>query len=114
MIRKRGLYKKEKNKKKYKVLDMKDNKVYIIDCNKKTMSVWIKETDLLDYVEKTEVCIIDDTLEDVDADVKKIIYQSYGMISTILPFISNEVMRSEVIKMIAEENNVTKQTVRKY
>lgn len=112
MLRKRGLYKREKEK--YRVLDMKDNKVCVIDCIKKTMPVWIKETELLNYVEESEECIVDDTLEDVDAAVKKIIYQRYAMVSPILPFIANKVMRSEAIKMIAEENNVTKQTVRKY
>ncbi len=77
MLRKRGLYKREKEK--YRVLDIKDNKVCVIDCIKKTMPVWIKETELLDYVEETEDCITDDTLEDVDTAVKKTIYQRYAI-----------------------------------
>lgn len=54
-----------------------------------------------------------DALEEYSPDVRKIIYQRYNIISAILPFVDNEVMRSELIAGMAEEHKISKQTVRK-
>ncbi len=112
MLKKRVLYK--KGKLKYRILDIKDGKVLIIDCNKKTMPVWKDESELAGFEELAEEKSPDDALKDLDATARKIVYQRYNIISPILPFVSSEVMRSEAVRKIAEDNNITQQTVRKY
>lgn len=61
------------------------------------------------YVEVEENINIDtlSTLEDMDAEDRKIAYQRYNMISSILPFIANETMRTEAIKKVAEDNKLS-------
>lgn len=99
----------------YRVLELTE-KILVIDCNKKFMPVWKEYEEFTDY-EKVEQERNSDTLaalDDMDAENRKIAYQRYNLISGILPFLSNETMRAEAIKKVAEENGITKQTVRKY
>lgn len=99
----------------YRILELTE-KILVIDCNKKFMPVWKEYEEFSDY-EKVEQERNSDTLaalDDMDAENRKIAYQRYNLISGILPFLSNETMRAEAIKKVAEENGITKQTVRKY
>lgn len=103
----------------YRVLELVEEKILVIDCVKKTMPVWKDYHKFADYVEVEEEIKKDsvqdfDILEDYDANIRKIIYQRFNMISAILPFVSDEVMRSEVIKKVAEEYEISKQTIRKH
>lgn len=100
----------------YRVLELVEEKVLVTDCIKKTMPVW-KNVEVLDaYVEVEENINADtlSTLEDMDAEDKKIAYQRYNMISSILPFMANETMRTEAIKKVAEDNQLSLQSIRKY
>ena len=99
----------------YRVLDLAE-KILVIDCVQKFMPLWKEYEEFTDYVEMEEVRDTDtlSALDDLDAESRRIAYQRYNMISGILPFVSNEDMRTEAIKKVAEEYGVTKQTVRKY
>lgn len=100
----------------YRVLELAE-KILVLDCVKKTMPVWKTYEELQDFVEvKEEQREADNlaTLEDMDADSRKTAYQRFNLISGILPFLANEKMRAEAITRIAEENEVTAKTVRKY
>ena len=103
----------------FRVLAVEAEQVLVIDCIKKTMPVWIELGKLNDFVEEmqesnqsgeTDI----DILEEYSPDIKKIIYQRYNIISAILPFVSDEAMRSELIGKMAEEHGISKQSVRKY
>ena len=88
----------------YRVLELVEEKVLVTDCIKKTMPVW-KNVEVLDaYVEVEENINTDtlSTLEDMDAEDRKIAYQRYNMISSILPFMANETMRIEAIKKVVK------------
>lgn len=53
-------------------------------------------------------------IDTLDADQRKVMYERYTMITPILPFIADEKMRSKQICSIAEEHEVSKQTIRNY
>lgn len=104
-----------------RVLDFQDDRILMIDCMKQTMPVWMR-TVLLEYYsecsneelfEVSSVDVIRDT-DALDADQRKIMHERYTMIAPILPFISDDKMRSKLICSIAEEHKVSKQTVRNY
>ena len=102
----------------FRVLAAEDEKVLVIDCIRKTMPVWVDIGMLDGFVEEKEtnqsVGADIDILEEYSPDVRKIIYQRYNIISAILPFVDNETMRSELIAGMAEEHEISKQSVRKY
>ena len=105
----------------FRILAVQDEKILVIDCIKKTMPVWMGIGKLDDFVEEQEAqgdnhseAANFDILEDYSPDVRKVIYQRYNIISTILPFVENEPMRSELVSRMAVEHGISKQSVRKY
>lgn len=100
----------------YRVLELVEEKVLVMDCIKKTMPMW-REIELFKTYDVVEENVKNDTLstlEDMDAEDRKIAYQRYNMISSILPFMANETMRTEAIKKVAEDNQLSLQSIRKY
>ncbi len=103
-----------------RVLDIQDNRILMIDCVKHTMPVWMEMELLESYLEcsneelfeVTGIGIVD--VDALDADQRKIMHERYTMIAPIVSFISDDKMRSKLICSIAEEHNVSKQTVRNY
>ena len=99
----------------YRVLDLKE-KVLVLDCVKKTMPVWKTYEELSDCVEKEEESMAEaiDIIDAMEGESRKTAYQRYNMISGILPFLSEENMRTEAIKRASERYDISKQTVRNY
>lgn len=103
-----------------RVLDIKPDRVLMIDCIEKTMPVWV-ESSVLDFYtgctgeelnEVTGFTVVD--IDALDSDQRKTMYDRYTMIAPILPFVADEKMRSRLISSIATENEVSKQTIRNY
>ncbi len=103
-----------------RVLDVRDGRAFIIDCMKLDMPVWVDVESLDGYSGCT-----DSELRELagtgyvdagslDAGQRKAMYGRYTMVAPVLPFIADERMRSQIIRSIAEENGVSKQTVRNY
>ena len=121
-----------------RVLDIQDDGILMIDCVKHTMPVWRKfesvdsvlsESELLRVYsqcsgKELSVCTDNELLkatgftsvdiDALDADQRKVMHERYTMIAPIVSFISDDKMRSKLICSIAEEHNVSKQTVRNY
>ncbi|MDO5399143.1 MAG: hypothetical protein Q4G33_14595 [bacterium] len=103
-----------------RVLDLKDNEALVIDCIKRTMPVWVCCSELINYSDCTEQELLDITnaevtdIESVDAVSKKIAHERYTLIAGVLPFISDKKVRSCLISKTAENNNISKQTIRHY
>jgi putative transposase len=121
-----------------RILDIQDDRILMIDCVKHTMPVWRKfesvdsvlsESELLRVYsqcsgKELSVCTDNELLkatgftsvdiDTMDAEQRKVMYERYTMITPILPFLSNEKMRSKLICSIAEEHQVSKQTIRNY
>lgn len=103
-----------------RVLKIKDDEVFIIDCAKKSMPRWIKKADINCYCE----CSADDLfaltnmvvcdIESLDSLSKRKAHERYSLIAGVLPFVDNENKRSEAIAFIANDKGVSKQTIRNY
>lgn len=95
----------------YRVLDLKE-KVLVLDYVKKTMPVWKTYEELSDCVEKEEESMAEaiDIIDAMEGESRKTAYQRYNMISGILPFLSEESMRTEAIKRASERYGISKQT----
>lgn len=92
----------------------------IIDCIKRTMPVWVKSEQLEGYSE----CTIEELhqatgfsvsdIDNLDSEQRKVMYERFTMIAGILPYVADEKMRAQVIRSVAEENNISTQTVKSY
>ena len=104
----------------FRVLAIADEEILVIDCIKHSMPVWVDVESLESYSECTNDELLKATgfisvaIDTLDAEQRKVMYERYTMITPILPFLSNEKMRSKLICSIAEEHQVSKQTIRNY
>lgn len=103
-----------------RVLEIRADRILIIDCIKRTMPVWVEITALDSYSactdsELSEVTgLVPTDIEALSADRRKTMYERYTMITPILSFIADDLMRSHLICSVAYDYKVSKQTVRKY
>ena len=109
----------------FRVLAVEDEKVLVINCTKKTMPVWMEAGQLDDFEEvkdKGDGLPLQDNIQQQDLDIlecyspamRKTVYQRYNIISAILPFVDDETMRNKLIAKMAQENGISRQSVRKY
>lgn len=103
-----------------RVLEIRTGKVLVIDCIKRIMPVWMKTAalDSFDSCGAEELYEVTGNhaigIDFLDAEQKKVMYERYTMISAVLPVLADERRRSEMIHLVAAENHLTGQTVRKY
>lgn len=103
-----------------RVLELKNEKVFVIDCVKRTMPYWVMVDSLSGYEEYTESEMIQRTgavipdIEKLDAESRRFIREHFTMIAPILPFVSDVKKRAYIINRISIEKNVSKQTIRNY
>lgn len=103
-----------------RVLEVKLDKILMIDCIKRTMPVWVASSTLDSFAQCTGEVLNDATnftvtdIENLNADQKRTMYDRYTLIAQVLPFVADEKMRAKVISSTAVENNISKQTVRNY
>ena len=99
-----------------RILQKQEDKFLVIDCIKRTMPKWIEKTALSDYVDccDTEMYECTNYLANrtLTQEEQRIAQERFTMIASVLPFISNEQRRSQMIEVLAE--NQSKQTIRKY
>ena len=102
----------------FRVLSIKDNKVLVINCLKKTMPVW------MDCFTEDEILTIEDllkldgrTLPDIEKVApakRKTAFHRFGLISPVVASIDNKKKYSELLKTISEEQKVSIQTLRNH
>lgn len=96
-----------------------DTDVLTIDCLKRTMPQWMPAEDLQEWEPCDEIDLpspdapISD-MEELTPEQRKVMHERYTLIAPVLPFIHKEAQRSAMIAQMAELNNVSKQTIRKY
>lgn len=104
----------------YRILEVKENIVFAIDCVKRTMPKWRerdKFSDCIECIEKdlilgTGVEIPDE--EKLNTEDRRFIREHFTLIAPILPFVSDEKKRNFIINQISIEKGVSKQTIRNY
>nr|WP_294487056.1 Mu transposase C-terminal domain-containing protein [uncultured Anaerosporobacter sp.] len=94
----------------FRVLELNDNKLFVVDCNKKRMPFWINVEEVADC-EEYELSALDEVIEQ-DALAK--MNQRFTMIAEILPVLSSENERNYTIAEVSGRFTVSKQTLRSY
>ena len=98
-----------------RVLDISEEKVFIVDCNNKTMPKWVTVDSITNYTPCSDDEL--DTLPDIndfDLQSRKFAYEHFTYIAGVLPFITDKKRRCAVIADIAEIRNISKQTICNY
>ena len=104
-----------------RVLEVQQERIFVIDCINRKMPVWMESELLESYVGCTDgelfeisgVDIIRDT-DALDADQRKVMHERYTMIAPVVSFIADDKMRSKLICSIFVEYKISKQTIRNY
>lgn len=104
----------------YRVLEVEEDSILLIDCIKKTMPKWYD----IGWIEAYENCSEEELLEgtemklaeeqDLEQKARCIIHERFTVIAGILPFIDDERLRAEAVKKIAKKKGISEQTVRNY
>lgn len=102
-----------------RILAIDKERVLTIDCLKRNMPKWypIKSLNGETFTEQELSDLSDVEIFDIDAldsATRKIVHDRYTIIAGVLPFLTDEKLRSAVIAQIAEEHEICKQTVRNY
>ena len=101
-----------------RVLDVREDRVLVIDCLKRTVPVWIPVTDLTDCSHCNENSLCEMTgqsfpeLDSLPPEARSIARKRYTMICGILPVIGNDTQRNAMIRATAEYWSVSTQTVK--
>lgn len=100
-----------------RVLHIQEEKALVIDCLKPKMPKWMNLTDFTSFGNISEEELLNQTgkpqtEEELTAKQKETANKRFGMIAPILPFISNEGIRAQMILELAEDNHITPQTFR--
>lgn len=109
-----------KNDSVIRVLEERDGKILVIDCIRRTMPQW-KVTACLDGWEQcsqeTLYAITNVEIPEIDSlcpESRKKAYERYTMIAPILQLLPDKQKKCEMISVIATNEKISKQTVRKY
>lgn len=95
-----------------RILEIKNDKVLIVNCSRKTVPVWVNK-DLLTNCIPTEEYEYPD-INDLEPNIRKIAFNRFTLISRIIPFMGDKKLRCSVINQISEEQNISKQTINNY
>lgn len=104
----------------FRVLDIKNNEIFLIDCGKRTIPTWISEDEIQDCTYLTEkelkeyIPIPIPDFDTMDAKSLCIINERYTLISGILPIVSDFRMRNKRIAAISAEYGICRQTIINY
>lgn len=103
----------------YRVLNVADDTIFVMDCLKPKMPYWksIAEADCKyvteqELYERTGKAIV--SLDDLDAVRRRVALNRYTIIAGVLPFLNDVNLRGEIIKRLANEHNLSAQTIRNY
>lgn len=103
-----------------RVLEVREDKVLVIDCIRRTMPQWKDIVSLAGW----EKCSEEKLYEIADVDLpeldylcpesRKVAYERYTLIAPILRLLPDEKKKCEMISVVANNEKVSKQTIRKY
>lgn len=103
-----------------RVLDVKEDRALMIDCVRRTMPQWKDIVSLVGWDQCSQETLYEITdvslpeLDSLSSESRKVAYERYTMIAPILRLLPDEQKKCEMISVIASNEKVSKQTVRKY
>ncbi len=101
-----------------RILKIKEERVLVIDCLKRTMPIWtpVEELDGYDEIEEEELYkatgFVPVDIEKLDAERRRIAFQRFTLIMGILPRVDDDMERNYAISSAAEFFGKSKETVR--
>ena len=103
-----------------RVIDVRNDRVFLIDCIKRTMPEWADLSTVLclepcteeDLWTETDVVIPE--MQALTPEQLRLVHERFTMIACVLPFVSDKKERTRMIDRISQEQEVSKQTVRYY
>lgn len=104
----------------YRVLEISKDKIFVIDCKKKTIPFWILLSNIEGYTLILESNLFEyislplHNSDTIDGKSLCIMNKRYTLISAILPFVSDFKMRNKIISAISAENGICRQTIINY
>lgn len=104
----------------FRVLEIKDKNILMMDCTHLTMPVWIAKESLngckMASVEemKEETGLFPVQMEELEAQDICCARERFTMIAGLLPFVSDKKKRSELIAGLSEHYHISRQTIRHY
>lgn len=104
----------------HRILNFEGAKILVIDCEKRTMPIWVSDSLLYNCKECTieelqkQSGVTISNIEQLSMRAQKKMYERYSLIAPILALIDSENERSYMINRIAQRSGVSKQTIRKY
>lgn len=97
-----------------RVLENTGSKSLVIDCRKRSMPKWV-DTDLLTSYSLCADSLFElEDINDMDLLRRKIAYERFTVISSILPFISDKDKRCNAVAQVATDKGICKQTIGNY
>ena len=96
-----------------RILEIRENEALIIDCLHQSMPGWIR----LDEIADSEIAKFGSPIpdyEDLDRHSRSITHRRFTMIAGILPLIGDIRQRSAAIARISGQQNISRQTLRRY
>lgn len=116
-MKNKSLFYNPKTKEIFRILDSKDSEILVINCTKKQMPYWTE----FDSISSCRL-ITEDELRDmigihfqkltVPSKKYKYAQERFSLISNIIPVIGNKSKRTQMIRIISETNNCSKQTIK--
>lgn len=103
-----------------RILDLRDEKVLVIDCVRRIMPQWIDISSLVEWQQCTQDTLCEITnveVPEIDSlcpESRKKAYERYTMIAPILRLLPDEEKKCDMISLIAANERISKQTIRKY
>lgn len=103
-----------------RILDIRDEKVLVIDCVRRIMPQWIEISSLVEWQQcsqETLYVITNIEVPEIDSlcpESRKKAYERYTMIAPILRLLPDEQKKCDMISLIAVNERISKQTIRKY
>lgn len=103
-----------------RVLEIQDDKAFIINCQKRNIPTWVFVSEIRDYAQISETELYEiipmqlPNVTTMDAKSRYIINERYTMISGILPFVSDFRKRNQLLAAISMESGICRQTVLNY
>lgn len=101
----------------FRVLDYKDSELFVINCIKKSMPYWTEFDSISDYklITEEELCDITDVHFSeltIPSKEHKYAQERFSLISNIIPVIREKKKRNQMIRIISESKNCSRQTIK--
>lgn len=92
----------------------------VIDCMKRTVPKWIEVSQIDGFVECEEAELLEATntvfaeMEEMTEKQIAVMNERYTMVSGLVAFVGNDVLRNEAIAVVEEGYKIGKQSIKKY